>query len=120
MDKPDGKPEAQDPTAQDPTAQDPTAQEPADVKIRRKSLGWSRAELAHRAGIDPRVVQLIELSQWTESGALTRVGQVLARAESGETDVHLRKVQPEAGASRFSNAQDDDVPRMTGGKIPEA
>lgn len=59
------------------------------VRTRRKAIGWSRRELAHRAGIDPRVVQLIELDEWTDGEAVGRVRAVLMRAESGERDVML-------------------------------
>ena len=60
-----------------------------DVKARRNALGWSRAELARRAGVDRNALQLIELGQWSEVDALTRVARILSLAESGQTDVHL-------------------------------
>lgn len=88
-----------------------------DVKARRKALGWSRAELADRAGIDPRLVQLVELDQWTEEGALARLAEVLRRAEGGEVDVRLRRVQAEQGAARFG---DDPLPNPVRGDLPEA
>ena len=64
----------------------------ATIRARRKALGWSRRELASRAGIDPRVIQLLELDQWTEGDAVGRVRAVLLRAETGETDVTLPPV----------------------------
>ncbi len=76
------------------------------TKDRRKALGWSRAELAHRAGLDPRVVQLVELDQWSEAEALARVEEVLTRAEAGELDVHLRQVQADEGAAVFGDQGD--------------
>lgn len=79
------------------------------VKDRRKALGWSRAELADRAGIDPRLVQLVELGQWSEEGALARLAEVLRRAEAGEVDVRLRRVQAEEGAARFGERPPDPV-----------
>lgn len=88
-----------------------------DVKARRKALGWSRAELADRAGIDPRLVQLVELDQWTEEGALARLAEVLRRAEAGERDVRLRGVQAEEGAARFGEQQASSPVR---GDLPEA
>lgn len=60
-----------------------------DIKTRRKALGWDRAELARRAGVDRSVMQLVELGQWTEEEALRRVEEVLSRTEAGERDVCL-------------------------------
>ncbi len=59
------------------------------IKERRKALGWARAELARRAGLDSQVVQLAELGMWGEEGALQRLEEVLARSEAGEEDVAL-------------------------------
>lgn len=63
---------------------------PNDIKARRKAQSWSRAELADRAGLDPRVVQLVELDQWSEFEALGRLDTVLRMAESGEEDPRLK------------------------------
>ncbi|MFT7522006.1 MAG: transcriptional regulator with XRE-family HTH domain [Kiritimatiellia bacterium] len=60
-----------------------------DIKAQRKALGWSRAELASRAGINSPVLGLIERGQWDEPDALTRVAHVLAKASEGDTDVFL-------------------------------
>ena len=60
-----------------------------DFKQRRKKAGWSRKELAARAGLDPRVVQLVELDQWSEFEALGRLEAVLTRKEEGEEDPWL-------------------------------
>ncbi len=88
----------------------PTDPATLQTKARRKALGWNRAELAHRAGLDPRVVQLVELQQWEEPDALRRVAEVLDRAEAGELDVHLGAVQA-----------DQDSPVFGGGDgVPEA
>ena len=65
------------------------ATEVGDVKSRRKALGWSRGELAERAGVDRAVMQLIELRQWDEAESHGRVAEVLWRAEHGEADVRL-------------------------------
>lgn len=54
------------------------------VKERRLALGWDRAELARRAGLDRSVVQLVELGQWSEEDALGRVAEALRRGEAGE------------------------------------
>jgi transcriptional regulator with XRE-family HTH domain len=67
-----------------------------DLKERRKALGWDRAELARRAGLDRSVMQLVELGQWTEEDALQRVEEVLRRAEAGELDVVLPPIQYDA------------------------
>ena len=65
-----------------------------DVKQRRKALGWSRAELARRAGVDRSALQLIELGQWSEEDALTRVAHVLSQAAEGNLDVVLEPPEP--------------------------
>lgn len=65
----------------------------ATIRARRKALGWSRRELASRAAIDSRVVQLLELDQWHSGEASGRVAAVLMRAESGETDVQLPPIE---------------------------
>ena len=70
----------------------------ATIRARRKALGWSRRELAQRAGIDPRVVQLLELDEWTEGDAIGRVRAVLMRAEAGELDVILPPAELPADA----------------------
>ncbi|MCB9697804.1 MAG: helix-turn-helix transcriptional regulator [Alphaproteobacteria bacterium] len=59
------------------------------VKDRRKALGWDRAELARRAGVDRSALQLIERGEWSEEDALRRVDEVLDRTEAGEADVVL-------------------------------
>lgn len=64
------------------------------LKERRAALGWDRAELARRTGLDKRVVQLVELGQWTEPDALARVEEALWRAEAGESDVVLPPLRP--------------------------
>ena len=79
-------------------SQDPTS-EGFLVRTRRKAIGWSRRELAHRAGIDPRVVQLVELDEWTDGDAVGRIRAVLMRAESGERDVMLPPTELPEGAS---------------------
>lgn len=82
---------------------DPTSQpEGPTLRARRKALGWSRRELAHRAGIDPRVVQLLELDQWSEGDARGRVRAVLGRAETGEADVQLPPAQLPEGSTAIS------------------
>ncbi|MCB9795034.1 MAG: helix-turn-helix transcriptional regulator [Alphaproteobacteria bacterium] len=60
-----------------------------DIKARRKALGWSRGELAERAGLDKGVVQLVELGQWEEFEALGRLDTVLRMGEAGEEDPRL-------------------------------
>lgn len=65
-----------------------------DVKERRKALGWNRAELARRAGVDRNALQLIELGQWTEEDALARVALVLEQAALGNLEVVLAPPEP--------------------------
>lgn len=60
-----------------------------NVKERRKALGWDRAELARRAGVDKAALMLIERDQWSEEDALMRVAHVLSEAEAGNLDVQL-------------------------------
>lgn len=76
-------------------AADPQARqaEGADVKRRRRTLGWTRADLSTRAALDPRIVQLIELGEWTEGDALGRVRATLLRAENGDLDVQLPPIE---------------------------
>jgi transcriptional regulator with XRE-family HTH domain len=70
---------------------DPTSAE--GLKRRRKAQGWTRVELADRAAIDPRVVQLVELDQWDDVDARNRMDAVLGLAESGLADPRLYPVQ---------------------------
>lgn len=65
-----------------------------DIKARRKAVGWSRAELAERAALDARVIQLIELDQWNEPESLGRCDAVLGMAERGEADPRLKAPAP--------------------------
>jgi len=68
-----------------------------NVKERRKALGWDRATLADRAGVDKAALALIERGMWSEADALTRVAHVLLQAEAGNLDVRLERPQmPEA------------------------
>lgn len=70
---------------------DPTSAE--GLKLRRKAQGWTRVELADRAAIDPRVVQLVELDQWEDADARNRMDAVLGLAESGLPDPRLYPVR---------------------------
>jgi len=71
-----------------------------EVKARRKALGWNRAELADRAGVDRSALALIERDAWSEDDALRRVAEVLWRAEHDEPDVRL--AHPVAPKDSFS------------------
>ena len=84
------------------------------IKARRKALGWDRRELARRAGLDPQVVQLLEMGQWSEAEAIGRVEEVLRRAETGEEAVILVQLEVEGDAMVF----EPQGPRK--GRIPEA
>lgn len=68
------------------------------IKERRKALGWSRQELARRAGIDRFVIQQLEMDAWSEGEARMRVEVTLERAEAGETDVQLTPLKAPPGA----------------------
>lgn len=70
----------------------------SDIKARRKALGWSRANLAERASLDKRIIQLMELDQWTEEDAFARVDYVLKNAEHGDDAVQLNPVKAPEGA----------------------
>jgi len=59
------------------------------VKARRKALGWSRADLADRSGINTPTLGLIERGLWDESDSLTRVAYILDQAEAGNLDARL-------------------------------
>lgn len=68
------------------------------IKDRRKALGWSRADLAQKAALDKRVVQLVELGEWTESDAIARLEYVLKSAEHGDLAIQLDPVAAPDGA----------------------
>ncbi len=57
-----------------------------DLKERRKALGWTRAELARRADVDPRTMQLLELGESLDDEARARVEAVLAAEELRTSD----------------------------------
>jgi transcriptional regulator with XRE-family HTH domain len=57
-----------------------------DLREKRKVLGWSRAELAVRAQVDPRTLQLLELGQSEDTEARERVEAVLDRAIEDRLD----------------------------------
>ena len=77
----------------------------SDLKDRRKALGWSRQQLAEKAALDKRVVQLAELGQWSESDALARLDYVLKSAEHGDLDVQLDPIQAPEGAPAIGQEQ---------------
>lgn len=61
----------------------------SELKTRRKALGWSRRDLAERTALDKRIIQLVELGQWTESEAVGRIEYVLSAGEAGDLEVRL-------------------------------
>ena len=61
----------------------------SEPKTRRKALGWSRRDLAERTALDKRIIQLVELGQWTESEAVGRIEYVLSAGEAGDLEVRL-------------------------------
>jgi len=60
-----------------------------NVKERRKAIGWTRKDLAHRTGVNSAAIAMIERGEWSEEDALTRVAFILAKADEGELDVVL-------------------------------
>ncbi len=77
----------------------------SDVKDRRKALGWSRQQLADKAALDKRIVQLVELGQWSESDALARLDYVLKSAEHGDTGIQLDPVRAPEDAAAIGKEQ---------------
>ncbi len=65
------------------------------VKERRKAQGWSRAELAGRAGVNSAALALVERGEWNDEELLSRLDQVLTAAEAG--DFELRLEPPKIG-----------------------
>ena len=53
----------------------------SDIKARRTALGWTRAELAKRAWVDPRTMQLIELGLSEDTESRQRVEAALDAEE---------------------------------------
>ena len=66
----------------------------SDHKARRKALGWSRRDLADRTALDKRVIQLVELGQWTEDEAIGRIEYILCAGEAGDLDRRLPPLEP--------------------------
>lgn len=52
------------------------------IKARRKAMGWSRADLADRAGTNTSTLQLIELGHSHDDEAIARCEQALAEGEA--------------------------------------
>ncbi|MFT5683409.1 MAG: transcriptional regulator with XRE-family HTH domain [Myxococcota bacterium] len=63
------------------------------IRDRRRALSLSRRALAECAGIDPHVLQQIELGTWEEGEARIRAEVALERLEAGETEVRLSPVK---------------------------
>lgn len=57
-----------------------------DLREKRKVLGWSRKELAVRAEVDPRTLQLLELGESLDTEASARVHAVLDAALADRLD----------------------------------
>jgi transcriptional regulator with XRE-family HTH domain len=55
-----------------------------EIKERRLALGWSRADLASAAKVDPRVVQLIELGHSHDQESKDRCYAALKEAEKAK------------------------------------
>lgn len=66
------------------------------LKERRKALGWSRADLAARSGVNSPIIGLIERGAWTEADAIERVDRVITAAEGGDTELYLDPPKPPA------------------------
>jgi transcriptional regulator with XRE-family HTH domain len=52
-----------------------------EIRKRREALGWSRKELARRAGIDPSVLQLIELGMSSDDESKVKADHALVEGE---------------------------------------
>jgi transcriptional regulator with XRE-family HTH domain len=68
-----------------------------DVKARRQALGWSRADLAERSGLNSALIAMMERGDWSEEDAWTRVAFVLGKAEEGDLSVRLPPPERPAG-----------------------
>ena len=70
--------------------------------VRVATLRMLLSEL-EKAALDKRIIQLIELGEWTEDDAQARVDYVLKSAEHGDADIQLDPVRapdaPAAGAN---------------------
>lgn len=53
------------------------------IRARREALNWTRKDLAQRAQVDPSVIQLLELGQWTDEEAKQKCEAALKAAEDG-------------------------------------
>lgn len=53
------------------------------LKERRKALGLGRADLAHMAVVDKRILQLLELGQSSDDESLDRAERALTALEQG-------------------------------------
>jgi transcriptional regulator with XRE-family HTH domain len=53
-----------------------------DIKVRRTALGWSRKELAEKAFVDPRTLQLLELGESNDDESRARIEKALAAEEA--------------------------------------
>jgi transcriptional regulator with XRE-family HTH domain len=56
----------------------------SDVKARRKALGLSRGKLAELAHVDKRILQLIEIAEFSDEESVSRLERVLEALEAGE------------------------------------
>ena len=54
----------------------------SSLRARREALGWSRKDLASRAGVDPSVIQMLEFGHLTDEASLQRCTQALAQGEA--------------------------------------
>jgi transcriptional regulator with XRE-family HTH domain len=57
-----------------------------DLREKRKVLGWSRAELAVKAQVDPRTLQLLELGESEDTEAHDRLHAFLDAALADRLD----------------------------------
>ena len=60
------------------------------IAVRRKALGWSRGDVAGRAALDPRIIQLLEMGLWSEGEAIDKVAAMLEQCGYTLDDVHAR------------------------------
>ncbi len=52
-----------------------------NIRARREALGWSRADLSREAQIDRSVIQLVELGEYHDAEAITKLEQRLTDEE---------------------------------------
>lgn len=68
-----------------------------EIKERRKAQGWTRVELAGRAGVNSAALAMVERGEWNDEDILARVERILSAAEAGDLDLRLPPPQVSGG-----------------------